>query len=128
MPTVSYGPSNGTDNMSQNINISQPWYNEDVPSNTYQFRNEFPCNYAIFTHFPPLIAWNTSPRLPTSRIRKSSHVLTDETDDRAQNLLFRHMRTLINQHWKQHNWYNIYSFPTIDSLKHIPRTTYNMNP
>jgi hypothetical protein len=95
---------------------------------TSQFRNEFPCNYVIFTHFPPMIAWNTSPGLPTSRIRKSSHVLTDETDDRAQNLSFSHMCTLNQQLWVQHNWNNICSFPMNDSLKHFPWTTYKMNP
>jgi hypothetical protein len=80
------------------------------------------------THFPPLIAWNTSPGLPPRRIRTSFHVFTGESKNITQNMPFWHLCTLNHQHWKQHNWNNIQSFATNDGLKHVPWTTYESNP
>jgi hypothetical protein len=39
-----------------------------------------------------------------------------------------HLCTLNHQHWDWHNWNNIHSLATIDSLKRFPWTTYKTNP
>jgi hypothetical protein len=50
------------------------------PSNN----TEYDIPEAISAHYPPMIAWNISPAIHTSRSRKINHVLTGESNSIAQ--------------------------------------------